>query len=150
MNVTLTVLRNAVTANDAVVGAIDDLNPLLDQLGFNLNASDNYAWLEAAMSDGVAAGIAKLDGLATALRAGFDLPPRPDENALKHVARQSAIKVFLINQNRPLPPPHTPIEFAETEREMIDYLESLWLEGFRYGRQHLGGRRGKSRHRYAS
>lgn len=150
-NQTLDALRRAVAANHEVAGALGGVHALLDQLGFSLSDPDNYAWAAPALSEWAAAGIAQLDGLATALRAGDELPARPDESALRRAARQSAIKGLLISQGRPLPQPGAPIDFGAADLAAIDLLEARWLAGFWHGRQRISlPARGRGRHRYAS
>lgn len=135
MGETRTVLSRAVSTNDDIATAMGGIDKLLDQLGFNLRDSRNSMWLAQAMTGGQLVGLAKLDGLAAALRALPDLPQHQDQADLDYVAEQRALRIVLIGSGRPLPnfTGPEPIALSADENIRLNRLKAAWLEGFSSG-----------------
>lgn len=138
MGETKTALARAASANDTIAERLGSIDRLLDQLNFSLRDPQNLAWFKRAMGDGMPAGLARLDGLAIALRAApdfLDQSTQLDEVDLDYVAEQRALRVVLLIGRGEIPNFATPtlISLSPQERLLVDRLRSVWREGFSFG-----------------
>lgn len=146
MGATRDVLVAAASANDEIAEALGGIDKLFADLGFNLAVPKNAAWLQNAMRGGMVDALAKLDGLACALRAARSgLPDPPDDGDLHYVADQRALRVVVIAGGRALPTSAS-IGVSSIESREIDRLAKVWVDGFNFGLRQAGG----SLHRYTT